>query len=65
VAAWIGLGTALAAAGDTLAAGRALARACRLDPDSKDARDRLRHLMALHRAARAAEEAAPGGNDAS
>ena len=45
LAAWTGLGTALAEQGETMAAGHALARACRLAPRDRTARARLRALI--------------------
>jgi len=48
--AWNGLGTAQAAAGNLVEAGRAMARVCRLDPSDSAARGRLRQVLALHRA---------------
>ncbi|MBB4266248.1 tetratricopeptide repeat protein [Roseospira visakhapatnamensis] len=50
VTAWSGLGTALAEQGEVIAAGHALARACRLAPRDRTARARLRALVEMRRA---------------
>lgn len=49
VTAWTGLGTTLAEQGETLSAGHALARACRLAPRDTAARTRLRTLVRMRR----------------